>query len=278
MKFDQARSDAIREMLVATPTRAGSPRAGRVLGSIGLVGLGIVVGAAVSAAALGSHRAGPVSAPPGLISAPRGVLPGQPIVANLGEPTTQTTDGSIEISLPAAPVGATHVRVSITCLTAGETHWGFDPGGNNPSSSCSVDDLGGANSGYFDFPLEAGHGILYIDASDGTLDLVTTQYLNYVETAWGVNERGETYGVERDGKAPDLMAVEGASPSGPTVAGYARSADLNAFGPDWPKQPSSPEQAVKWQAERDARYPNGWDIPVYESDGVTQIGFFHIEN
>lgn len=33
---------------------------------------------------------------------------------------------------------------------------------------------------------------------------------------------------------------------------------------------------VKLQNERDQKYPNGWDIPVYESDGTTQIGTFHI--
>ena len=30
------------------------------------------------------------------------------------------------------------------------------------------------------------------------------------------------------------------------------------------------------QAERDQKYPNGWDFPLYESDGETQIGTFHI--
>jgi hypothetical protein len=30
------------------------------------------------------------------------------------------------------------------------------------------------------------------------------------------------------------------------------------------------------QAERDQKYPNGWDVPLYESDGETQIGTFHI--
>ena len=31
-----------------------------------------------------------------------------------------------------------------------------------------------------------------------------------------------------------------------------------------------------WQEERDKKYPNGWDIPVFESDGATQIGTFHV--
>lgn len=48
--------------------------------------------------------------------------------------------------------------------------------------------------------------------------------------------------------------------------------------PDHPDLPSNPEEALRWQAERTAKYPNGWDIPVYESDGVTQIGLFHVPN
>jgi len=40
--------------------------------------------------------------------------------------------------------------------------------------------------------------------------------------------------------------------------------------------PSSPAEAARWQRERDEKYPNGWDIPVYESDGTTRIGTFHI--
>jgi len=39
---------------------------------------------------------------------------------------------------------------------------------------------------------------------------------------------------------------------------------------------ANPDEAVRLQAERDARYPNGWDIPVYESDGTTEIGTFYI--
>lgn len=72
---------------------------------------------------------------------------------------------------------------------------------------------------------------------------------------------------------PDLVAVALAASD---EIGYARHSDLDAFGPEWPDQPSNPTQALAWQEERDARYPNGWDIPVYASDGVTKVGAFHI--
>ena len=43
-----------------------------------------------------------------------------------------------------------------------------------------------------------------------------------------------------------------------------------------PHQPANPEQALQWQQERDAKYPDGWDVPLFQSDGTTQIGVFHI--
>jgi hypothetical protein len=51
--------------------------------------------------------------------------------------------------------------------------------------------------------------------------------------------------------------------------GYALSADL--AGPE----PTSPEEAVRWQAERGSEPRT---IPVYESDGITQVGVFEIDN
>ena len=103
------------------------------------------------------------------------------------------------------------------------------------------------------------------------------QYVHYQSTALAVNEAGQTYGVQvEDGPVPDLTSVYGLAPDGSYVVGYALTTDMMAFSPDRPGNPSSVEEAEQWQAERDEKYPNGWDIPVFESDGVTQIGVFHI--
>ena len=51
--------------------------------------------------------------------------------------------------------------------------------------------------------------------------------------------------------------------------GYALSTDL--AGPE----PSTPEEAVEWQAERGSEPRT---VPVYESDGITQVGVFEIDN
>ncbi|MBN1459971.1 MAG: hypothetical protein JXA57_10560 [Armatimonadetes bacterium] len=84
---------------------------------------------------------------------------------------------------------------------------------------------------------------------------------------WPTNERGQTYGTPQETAVgyhePDLMRV--LATNGKT--GYALSADL--AGPE----PSSPEEALEWQAEHGSEPRT---IPVYESDGVTQIGVFDI--
>jgi len=75
---------------------------------------------------------------------------------------------------------------------------------------------------------------------------------------------------------PDLVWTAGKDSTGQDVSGYGLRTDLDAFSPDHPAQPTSPAEAVRLQEERDRKYPNGWDVPLYESDGETQIGTFHI--
>ncbi|MHB1342636.1 MAG: hypothetical protein ACYCX5_12895 [Coriobacteriia bacterium] len=86
---------------------------------------------------------------------------------------------------------------------------------------------------------------------------------------WPTNERGQTYGKPQETSAgchePDLMMVLATNGK----VGYALSADL--AGPE----PSSPEEAVRWQAERGSEPRT---IPVYESDGITQVGVCQIDN
>lgn len=205
------------------------------------------------------------------VPAPAGVIPEAPIISLLGAPTSQPVTGDADIALGTPPTGATHVRVIITCLTAGATNWGFDAGGNNPSFSCSGADVDGLT--YVDFEIEGP--TLFIRSNDDVRTFVTIQFLNLVETVWGVNARGETYGTPKNGGEPDLIFAMGLSGS-IEVSGYVRRTELNAFGPDWPRDPNSPTEALAWQEERDAKYPHGWDIPLYESDGLTQIGVFHV--
>ena len=84
---------------------------------------------------------------------------------------------------------------------------------------------------------------------------------------WPVNERGETYGVQgNSATAPDLILVVATN----GLEGYAYSAEMEAAeGTGF----TSPEEALAWQEANKGKH---WDVPVYESDGVTEIGTFRI--
>ncbi len=282
-EFSPTRSDAMRaqleEVVTVTSIQSNRRAPGWVPGAALLVA-GLVTGGTVSAAAVTSlqptsqpaPRSGPVEAPPG-------VLPGVPIISLLGETLSYEITGETALDLPAPPDGTTHLRATVTCLTAGPVSWGTDPEGNNPSLYCSGDDvLAGTGTAEMDFPLGAESQDLFAQTGPDGRALLVVQYVNYVPTALGRNASGETYGAAWEGLEPDLVAVMGVAPDGSSILGYARATDLNAFGPDWPGQPTSPEEALEWQREREERYPDGWEIPVYAPDGRTVLGTFFISN
>ncbi|GEM_PF-1061825 len=78
----------------------------------------------------------------------------------------------------------------------------------------------------------------------------------------GVNENGQTYGVDSE-DSPDLIAAQGID----GTYGYILSNDLD--GPEF----STPEEAVNWQKKHNGRRV----IPLYASDGKTVIGEFDLE-
>lgn len=290
--FNPDRADAIREQLINHAAEKPGLRH-RILLAIGLVVAGAVAGAGISAGAFAASGTLTFAQPSGMsipdlppaVSAPPGVTPGEPIIALLGQPLSLNVDALLEISLEDRPAAATHARVTITPTSAGHLTFGTDPGGNNPSGSWNDADINNEAylqrepSTWYDFPLDDTVTTLFLTPT-GFTGIVTVQFVTHVPTTPGVNENGETFGSggadSPDGT--DLVAVIGTAPDGTQVEGYARSSDLNAFGPDHPGQPQNPDEALRWQEERDAKYPNGWDIPVFTSDGTTQIGVFHISN
>lgn len=283
-EFSGARSDAIRvglEQAVAVNMPTSARRVPGWITGTSLLIVGLVAGGAVSAAAVtGLQSPSPPEASASTpIEAPPGVLPGVPIISLLGETASYEISGEATVELSTPPDGATHVRATISCLTVGSFSWGTDQTGNNPSVYCRADDVSsGSGNASMDFPLDTGTRLLYAQTAPEGRALLAVQYVNYVPTALGRNASGETYGSGGTGLEPDLVAVDGIAPDGSSFVGYARATDLDAFGPDWPGEPSSPEQALEWQRERDQRYPDGWEIPVYSSDGRTVLGTFRISN
>jgi hypothetical protein len=92
------------------------------------------------------------------------------------------------------------------------------------------------------------------------------------EPSYATNESGLTYGSAADASSPDTepdliqaVAMDGQQ-------GYVRKSDLDdANGTTAAKSFETPEDALAWQESEGAK---DHVIPVYESDGVTQIGVF----
>lgn len=285
--FSSARSDAIREALIATVAEATPTRARRRMWAVTLVLSGALVGAGGAAGAFAATGALSPTPPahadgtvpfdgPAAVPAPTGVTPGTPLVSDLGTPTTVPFAGTLDVPIDPPP-HATHLRVMITPTTPGELRFGFDAAGNNPAISATAADItAGSAASWMDFPVTPTGRTLYLRAA-GMQGIATLQWTVQVPTQLGVNARGETYGVASAATgAPDLVQVVAFLPDGSIGEGYARAADLDSFSPDHPGQPGTPDEALAWQSDRDKAFPHGWDIPVFESDGVTQIGVFHI--
>jgi hypothetical protein len=82
------------------------------------------------------------------------------------------------------------------------------------------------------------------------------------------NDRGMTYGsakVDEDDPGPDLVAAYGTDGR----CGFIRASDREG------EQPRDPEEALDYMANLD---PDGHDVPLYAQDGVTVIGWFHIDS
>lgn len=86
--------------------------------------------------------------------------------------------------------------------------------------------------------------------------------LNYPE-----NENGQTYGSSADAASPetepDLISAIGVD----GTTGYVLKKDLDG------EQPKSPEEAIALQ---NSKSPGGLDIPLYDVEGATVIGVFHV--
>ena len=282
--FDPDRLAALRAGLVehttATPRRGLPVWAGITTFAVA----GALVGGAVSAAAAGiipgapSHHASPftIGSAAGLkgVPAPPGTQPGMPIISLLGGGKTIQATSSRTLPLTDIPAAATDVRVTVTCLSVGDLAWGTDPTGNNPTMRCGSADIGtNTATSFSDFPLKGADHAVYLDVTG--VWIVSYQYIRKVETAWGINSHGQTYGVEKNGAgSPELIAVTGQTADGSNVNGYAFATQLQT--PPGTHQPTSPADAVKQQDETAKKYPNGIQIPIYKSDGTTRIGTFTI--
>lgn len=187
--------------------------------------------------------------------------PGGTEITGQGAARTSEHTGTAIVELGPRPAAATGVEIGFWCLSAGTVSFP-----NGSWAGCDGPDAGRADglppmTDRYD--LAPGQHTLTITADADASWRLTTRYISTRVTAWGVNAKGETYGVMNDKGEPDLQLV--LATNGRT--GYAYTRDLNnAGGPP----PTDPAEA----AERNGALAAGVPVPVYESDGETAIGEF----
>lgn len=107
-------------------------------------------------------------------------------------------------------------------------------------------------------PVQVGQHATVIRAGDAQRWRLTATYAQVSTSAWGVNANGQTYGVANDNGTPDLIAA--IATNGKT--GYVYARDLEQPAPTTLQSGTPPGQTRT--------------IPVYTSDGHTEIGQFLI--
>lgn len=184
-------------------------------------------------------------------------LPGSDEVSHLATTVSVTGDGTQTVHLGNRPAAASAVDIRLTCLTAGSFR---TPDG--AGISCDSSHVGTPSAtGSWTVPISAvTASVITISTSDGARWHLSATYSSVTTTVWGVNARGQTYGVQNQHGVPDLIAAIATNGR----SGYVHSAELQrAEG-----TPTTPAQAIAGNNLRPST------ITVYESDGHTPVGKF----
>jgi hypothetical protein len=248
LEMDPVFTAALREALVATVKDA--PHVRRRwrwrLGAGVFFGSTLIAGGAAVASGVFSQPGGPVDTP-------------------LGNVVTATRTGSATINLGPPPAKATHLSLTLSCLTVGTFTMS-----NGSALICDAADLSHPP------PLEEASEVVPITPGNDDITVTTNSdaswrlqaiYVSQVTTPWGTNAAGQTYGEQNQNGSPDLIAV--AVDQGETQ-GYVKASQLNCAARG---DVETPAQALIWDQESKNR---NISIPTYKSDGTTVIGTFLI--
>jgi hypothetical protein len=183
-------------------------------------------------------------------------LPGGDVVSHLAAPVTVNRTGSAVVEIGAAPAGADHLDIELTCLSAG-TFTVADGASMSCSTADAASDTGTMT---YELHLDPGQHTTTITTAGESRWRLTVTYSTVRTTAWGVNKAGQTFGVANANGTPTLVAVD--ATNGKTGYAYARDLDQ--------PQAANPSEALAWQNGPQKEI----DVPVYTSDGKTVIGTF----
>ncbi len=183
-------------------------------------------------------------------------LPGTTTTLPFGLVVTATHTGTAAVDLGPVPTDAGAVVLEVTCLSSRGSisipTVAQEPGGSGDFATfyCTSDNKPWHMS---DGLLPSNGGtFITITADPDTRWSVTAQYASTSTSPWGVNERGESYGVCNARGCPDLMAVQVVRGQ----QGYISAKEETAL----------------------AQGPGSGYLKVYASDGTTVIGRFAIGN
>lgn len=208
---------------------------------------------------LGAGAAIAIGAAGGTAVAITNLLPGSDQVTTYGKETGGEYTGTATLDLGPRPASATSVSIEFTCLSPGT--FVFPDGA---SVICDKNLM--QHPSLYRMALPNGQHTITITATSGARWKINAYYSSAVTTAWAVNARGETYGVENEKGTPDLIAVFATNGK----QGYASARDTAAATGG---QPTSPEDAAARSAANAGKTRT---VPVYESDGTTLLGQFPI--
>lgn len=240
-------ASAFRARLVER-VAAARPKRRRLGLFAGALALTIMVGGTAAAAATG------------LIP-----LPGGTATTELAETVSGTFTGTAALHLGPRPADATAVSLSLTCRSVGT--FTFDDGA---SVTCTTPGDSARPSTYAISATAISGDQVSITTEPEAVWTLTAAWVREETAPWAVNGGGATYGVINENGVPDLIAVMTTD----NQPGYVWRTDLNdADGTTAAESFISPEDALRWQ-EQNAGIVHY--IPVYESDGTTQIGLFQV--
>lgn len=177
-------------------------------------------------------------------------LPGETTITPFDTVVSGSFTGTAQVELGPVPEEADRVILDVTCSEGGriEVPLRGGSGGDAVYWNCS-DPIRENETVHIDdgrLP-DAGGTSVTVTADPGTPWTVVARYGTSETTEWGVNTRGETYGVPNDEGMPDLSSAQATN----GAVGYIRDSEL---------------MGVEGEGY----------IRVYESDGETVVGWFPI--
>jgi hypothetical protein len=248
-QMDETFSAALRDVLVEQaqgvgPAGAGSSRRWPARPRRWIAGLGTATVLAVAGGGI-AYATGAFT-----------TLPGGAVVTALASPVIANGSGTQTVQLGAPPAGTTAINIAFTCLTAGEFTFA-----DGASFTCgNADTRSQSPTTTYTMPIAQGQDSTTITATPKARWRLVATYASVTTSAWGINARGQTYGVQNQHGIPDLVAVSATNHR----IGYVYANQLN------PPPPKTRAQALA----QNTAPPR--TVTVYDSDGKTPIGKFVI--